>query len=699
MNIERLFATFIGRLAESSLNIISSRRAKDVQVLRRSCDASAHKPEIWRSRLDELETNQHYTLSVYRQHKSIKEMQSISLPQFVILTGRNGSGKSHFLEAISTGSIRTDITEEPRKEIGLFTWNTIVPNGSGSYSLGDWSAAVESILKNIENTRDNMLSNVRNNIESNGGDASLLDSITTVSAMMQMVNKGIARPEEHAALNAFSASIQQYRNSFLSLAREQSLVSRRALASIWQRDPKILALGDRATIRDLLDGYRENSIEVFQQAFSRIFIEYLKKWQENQLLSATGLPHLTDDEFISRHHIAPWDFVNSILEKSRLPFRIDRPQAARINESYEPKLVKQNGSEMRFEDLSSGEKVLMSFAFCVYNAYGEDAVFPKILLLDEVDAPLHPEMVDVVLKVIKETLVDANKIKVILSTHKPTTVALAPEESIYEIIDSNRINKISREKAVSILTVGVPTMAFTTDLRQQVFTEAEVDASVLSSFYQIYKSELPSDRSLVFLPSGRRTVEGDKDSGCSRVIDLVGKLRDNGVSTVSGIIDWDKKNKLSSGVLVLCEGTRYSIENLVLDPLILASLIARDFRDVALKTGILNEQETYLEMLGWTHNRWQSAVEIVSVSLFGEGFERVPTTYKNGMSLEVPKEALLMQGHHLRNKLDNHWNGITKKHPGDKLILHICRNLLLEIKNIAPVDIYITVEKLSVYNR
>lgn len=648
--------------------------------------------------MNKAEDDLKYSLSVYREHKSIKRMLDITLPSFVVLTGRNGSGKSHFLESISIGSIKTSVTEDPRKEIGLFTWSTIVPAGSGSYSLGDWSAAVEAILKNIESTRENMLNNVRNNIESNGGDASLLDSIPNISTMMKMVSEGIARPEEHAALNTFYASIQQYRNSFLSLAREQNLVSKRALASIWQKDPKILALGDRATIREMLDGYRENSIEIFQQAFSKIFIEYLKKWQENQLSSANGLPFLTEDEFVARHHIAPWSFVNDILEKSRLPFRIDRPQPAKINESYEPKLIKNNGSEMRFEDLSSGEKVLMSFAFCVYNAFGEDADFPKILLLDEVDAPLHPEMVDVILKVIKETLVDANRIRVILSTHKPTTVALAPEESIYEIIDSNKIDKISREKAVSILTVGVPTMAFTTDLRQQVFTEAEVDAAALTYFYQTYKSELTSDKSLVFLPSGRRTAEGDKDSGCSRVIDLVGRLRENGVSTVSGIIDWDKSNKSSEAVSVLCEGTRYSIENLVLDPLILVSLIVRDFREIALQNKIINEEESYPEMLGWDHSRWQSAVDIVSISLFGEGFERVPVLYKNGMTLDVPKEALLMRGHDFREKLDNHWNGITRKHSGDKLILYICRVILREIKSFAPADMYMTVEKLSESN-
>jgi len=54
------------------------------------------------------------------------------------------------------------------------------------------------------------------------------------------------------------------------------------------------------------------------------------------------------------------------------------------------------------------------------------------LLLDEVDASLHPSMIKNLLDVIEKIFLK-NGCKVILATHSPTTVALAPEESIYEI--------------------------------------------------------------------------------------------------------------------------------------------------------------------------------------------------------------------------------------------------------------------------
>lgn len=638
--------------------------------------------------------NASVSLEFHREHKSIDHLDNVTLPQFVVLTGKNGSGKSHLLEAINNGAIKTNVTNDPRRETRIFTWNSIVPDSSGSYSLGDWSAAVESVIKSIESHRDAALTNARNNLEASGGDASLLSSLSDVLAIATAIAKNKARPDEIAAMNAFRNSVGQYKNGFISAGRDQQLISKQAMSSLWQKDQMIFALGSRSEIREILADHQENNIEIFQQAFSRIFVEYLKKWQENQLAEINSQSFLTKDDFIKKHHIAPWDFVNNILEKSRLPFRINRPKAVKINEPYEPKLVKSNGAEMRFDDLSSGEKVLMSFAFCIYNAFGEDSVFPKILLLDEVDAPLHPEMVDVVLNVINETLVEGSGINVIMSTHKPTTVALAPEESIYEIVESRKINKVSREKAVSILTVGVPTMAFTTDLRQQVITEAEIDAAALSAFYQIYKSELSSDKSLVFLQSGRRTPAGAQDSGCSRVIDLVSRLKSNGVRTVSGIIDWDGKNKPTESVLVLCENNRYSLENLILDPLIIVTLLVRDFKATALDVGIISERENYVELLGWDNDRWQMEVSKLSADLFGKEFEKASVIYKNGMRLDVAKQALVMRGHDFREKLDNHWGGKLKKYQGDKLLVHICEVILPEIKSIAPIEMYSTMESL-----
>ena len=61
---------------------------------------------------------------------------------------------------------------------------------------------------------------------------------------------------------------------------------------------------------------------------------------------------------------------------------------------------------------------------------------------------------------IQKVLVEGQKIAVILTTHSPSTVALAPDASLYEMDPTGpRVNKISKSKALSLLTSGVPTLA------------------------------------------------------------------------------------------------------------------------------------------------------------------------------------------------------------------------------------------------
>jgi len=114
--------------------------------------------------------------------------------------------------------------------------------------------------------------------------------------------------------------------------------------------------------------------------------------------------------------------------------------------------------EIDFSALSSGEKVLMALVASVYKA-SMDNVFPDVLLLDEVDASLHPSMMKNMLEVIKSVFL-ARSVRVILVTHSPTTIALAPEESVYVMNGAglNRIEKKSKQMALSILTEGFATL-------------------------------------------------------------------------------------------------------------------------------------------------------------------------------------------------------------------------------------------------
>jgi ABC-type transport system involved in cytochrome c biogenesis ATPase subunit len=640
-----------------------------------------------------------HTITFVRSYKSITSINSIELPDVTIITGANGSGKSHLLRAISLGYVSTSETSDYRRQISIFDWNTIVPSDNEAYSIASSTAKIDEAMKRLASARGSVLANIQHYIDNNGQlDRNLVLDFDDLQTFCDPNYSQYLQTEQerNTAVNVQSWMIGVGQNFANSISNNDYGIKKK-VREIWQKDYRLLMFGDMAKIREQINTEEDFSLNLFSQAFAKIFVDYMHRWQKNTLSKSSGEDFLTEDEFIAVNQIPPWDFVNSILEESRLPFRITSPSKSDITAAFEPKLIKMDSAvEMRFSDLSSGEKVLMSFALCVYNATGKNPItFPRLLLLDEVDAPLHPEMVGVMLRLIQRILVYEHKIKVMLTTHKPTTVALAPEGSIYQVLQPGpELIPISREKAVSVLTVGVPTMAFTTDMRLQVFTEGSVDATCFGKMYQIFKSQLTSNRSIEFIQSGRRTLSGDVDSGRSRVNHLVSELRSAGASTVLGLVDWDGRSNDVSWVHELCKGKRHSIENLFLDPVIVVALLAKDFVVLAKQLGLIRQTESYIGIVRWDEETWQAAVDLLGTHIFELVEEKADVNYTNGMALRIDKRFLVMRGHDLVQLITTKMNGALRKYADDKLLAHISESVIPDIQNLVPADIVGTLEEL-----
>lgn len=97
----------------------------------------------------------------------------------------------------------------------------------------------------------------------------------------------------------------------------------------------------------------------------------------------------------------------------------------------------------------------MALIFVLYHA-SSNGNFPEVILFDEPDAHLHPSLTQLFINVIQETLVNEQKVKVILSTHSPSTIALSPSDSIYRMDRSLGYPvKEDRNKAVQALSDGL----------------------------------------------------------------------------------------------------------------------------------------------------------------------------------------------------------------------------------------------------
>jgi hypothetical protein len=75
-------------------------------------------------------------LSFVKPHKSITSFPTVNLPNFAVITGINGAGKTHLLEAIGLGLISVDnITpDQNTKPIRRFDWTNLVPQDTGPFN-------------------------------------------------------------------------------------------------------------------------------------------------------------------------------------------------------------------------------------------------------------------------------------------------------------------------------------------------------------------------------------------------------------------------------------------------------------------------------------------------------------------------------------------------------------------------------------
>ncbi|MCW3170157.1 ATP-binding protein [Chryseobacterium sp. 09-1422] len=263
--------------------------------------------------------------------------------------------------------------------------------------------------------------------------------------------------------------------------------------------------------------------------------------------------------------------------------------------------------------LSSGEKTLIALSFYLFKLQRNNAI-TSLLLLDEIDSALHPSMSKRLMDVLYNVFHKKMGIKILISTHSPSTVAFAPDESIF-VMDKNKtpkIYKVSKDIALKELTSGVPSFSINHKNRRQVFVESENDVMFYEGLYNIYNSRLNPEISLNFISSGdsRTDKNGIPISNCDQVIKISTTLRNSGNNFIWGIIDWDLnlKEPEYEFIKVLGYKMRYSIENYLLDPLLLAILFWHE-RILSSQSFGFIEEKTFPSIINFTTFEFQKMID------------------------------------------------------------------------------------------
>lgn len=239
---------------------------------------------------------------------------------------------------------------------------------------------------------------------------------------------------------------------------------------------------------DIIFHFEEPSKNVLGiQSVSTIVNQYIKRRHKNEYnewkctQKDDDVQFFSYQEFIQQFGDGPWILINRILEDAfDGKFQFCTPDEDSLSYKYQAQLLQgQEKKPVSITHLSSGEKTLLWLALTLFNSQYyelETAHTPKILLLDEPDAFLHPKMVLKMYKALESFNHNFNSL-VIISTHSPTTVALAPNEKVY-LVESNSITDIEKDGAISELLDGVTQISLNPKNRRQVYVESQYDVDV-----------------------------------------------------------------------------------------------------------------------------------------------------------------------------------------------------------------------------
>ncbi|WP_338648259.1 ATP-binding protein [Flavobacterium sp. KS-LB2] len=621
-------------------------------------------------------------ITLLDKYKSLHPFESDELDSLTVITGKNGSGKSQLLNLIFNKFKKvpevasTRLTISP--EVQNIQFEGIIKDNLRNISYDEWKSVVKKLFDEFKKLTENNIKLLKYIIDEN------LQGKNIGSIVGQIISK---EPEYLALLKI---NISEVLNQNIETVKElRKIDETNVLRKIYKKGTTdklfhfITHLSEKTgkTIETLteLDFYNspidENLIdenELFSSQVEYIFYNYAKRRDINRknwfFKKEDGEENdsVADADFVQKF-IPPWEIINSILESNNLDFCFKGVEKKEFSTdiTIDFKLLKKTTSEeIPFNDLSSGEKVIIGLILKLFTSeyYGENLNFPDLILLDEPDAHLHPEMSNLLINVLENTFVSNFGIKVIFTTHSPSTIALLNENNIYQISNGKHtsLTKISKDDALKILTSFIPTLNIDYKNHKQIFVESPTDRFYYQILFDKRYQHNQYPFKLYFISNGY-----GKGSS-SQVIETVEAIRKSENKSFFGIIDWDKTNRDNDYIKVHGENIRYSIENYVYDPIYLVvQLMELKAHNIHSEIGLDESYNQY--QLGNEKNLAEIAIEwffekFYSKFPMSEELKSTKRTVKflNGIDFSIPIWYLEFQGHDLESKLKTVFPALEK---------------------------------------
>lgn len=199
------------------------------------------------------------------------------------------------------------------------------------------------------------------------------------------------------------------------------------------------------TESDFKDALPDNFVweqdDLFANSVDKLFYEFAAKRHDEQAKLGRENGGFNHEKYLKN---APWTILNELFKKLNFSYRFkDDYEFVTPNLKERPMLysVLSDGTldlknPREVSELSDGEKAIISLTFALMNEARRP--LEKLLLLDEFDNTLNPSLIESLFTIIEEYFISKGVI-VIMTTHSPVTISLAPDYArYYEIFRQDR---------------------------------------------------------------------------------------------------------------------------------------------------------------------------------------------------------------------------------------------------------------------
>ena len=440
------------------------------------------------------------SLRLPKRYKSLQGgFEWNDIPSFAVVTGVNGVGKTQLLEVLRGRSRKSNnagvfpaINREIRSSNGpvnlIFSENTtqnkLSINGLIEYAKNSDKRLVK--LRNLDEEIKNfqkVISNYQNQITQTADKIGRLQLEDEIRKFEEQINNRLTQK--------LTVNIYAYDEELKRIAQKLNKI----VEDVTEDEIRQLAIDnfESLTTVDELTRYVANENMRYMRR-----VTYLAETHQNEeqnMLVAQERPYQTINRIFRKYGFDYFEMLN--------PFPIDGKLDGEI------RFQGKEGEVVDYYSLSSGEQAIVQF---VIWSYGQDFRGNRLntMVLDEPDAHLHPTMCKMMVEIFSEMSTKKESggggIRIIITTHSPSTVAFTPEGSLFVMqrdVDNNRVIKATTsEDAVEILSDGIFTFSramsqytlFSSSPKQNlVFVEGKTDVRHFKKAMEMLGYELDVD--------------------------------------------------------------------------------------------------------------------------------------------------------------------------------------------------------------